>query len=147
MQAVLSFLALIYLLLSSGLSRAFKILPWWIFIQIGLDALFFIFWISAAGTSPFSCNDFCGTCGYLGYDVDLYLNGFECYCGYYILYEKRNVSPNPNLGLAGGLQKRRGHVAKAGTFVARQAIDSIMVYVSHLIPREGILSLLFQSTA
>ena len=112
--------------------RIFKLLPWWIFIQLGLDALMFILWISAAGTSHFTCDDLCTTCNASGYDI--YFDHLACSCssGAYYWYEKRNTSPNPNPGLSAGLEKRKSSRrtrTHGGALVAREALDAIMVYV------------------
>ncbi|CAF9932725.1 MAG: hypothetical protein HETSPECPRED_008437 [Heterodermia speciosa] len=130
--AVLSLLALVYLILSSGISQAFRILPWWIFIQLGLDALFFIFWIAAAGTSHLSCHDLCSACDAWGGDAwfdSLYCTCYSAYDDIFI--KKRDTSPNPSLGLSGGLQKRRSRYSSAGratgTLVAREAFDGLLV--------------------
>ena len=134
LQAVLSLFALVYLILSSGISRAFRVLPWWIFIQLGLDALFFIFWIAAAGTSHLNCQDLCSACDAWGGTVYLDSLYCTCYSSYDVIYKKRNLSPNPNPGLSAGLQKRRSRYSSAGratgTLVAREALDAILVYVS-----------------
>lgn len=130
-----------YLILSSGISQAFRILPWWIFIQLGLDALFFIFWIAAAGTSHLSCHDLCSACDAWGGDAwfdSLYCTCYSAYDDIFI--KKRDTSPNPSLGLSGGLQKRRSRYSSAGratgTLVAREAFDGLLVYVFHpIFPR------------
>ncbi|KAG7005760.1 hypothetical protein G7Y79_00018g045670 [Physcia stellaris] len=111
--------------------RLFKLLPWWIFIQLGLDALMFIFWISAAGTSHFSCQDLCDTCNGWGYHI--WFDSLSCECeSTFIYYDKRAMSPNPRLGLGSGrMEKRRsryGAARRAGTLAAREAMDAIMVW-------------------
>ncbi|KAL8792630.1 MAG: hypothetical protein Q9195_004758 [Heterodermia aff. obscurata] len=130
--AVLSLLALVYLILSSGITQAFRILPWWIFIQLGLDFLFFVFWIAAAGTSHLSCQDLCSACDAWGGEVWFDSLACNCYSAIDdIFFEKRQLSPNPNLGLSGGLQKRRSRYSSAaratGTLVAREAFDGLLV--------------------
>ena len=111
--------------------RIFKLLPWGIFIQLGLDALMFIFWISAAGTSHFSCDDLVNACN----ACDIYFGHLTCSCSSYNSYwwVKRDSSPNPNPGLSAGLEKRRSSSRRSksggGTLVAREALDAIMVYV------------------
>jgi hypothetical protein len=133
LQAVLSLITLAYLTFSSGTLRIFKLLPWWIFIQLGLDALMFIFWISAAGTSHFGCDDLCSACNAWGYDI--WYDHLACSCtsgSYSYWYEKRGISPNPFPGLSAGLQKRKSSrrtKTKGGALVAREALDAIMVYV------------------
>ena len=143
---MLSLLALAYLLFSSGISQVFRILPWWIFIQIGLDALFFIFWIAAAGTSHFTCDDLCTACNIAGYEITYDSLVCACYSSDIddFIFDKRGLSPNPNPGLSGGLQKRRSRYHSSGgatgTLVAREALDGVCVYVSHFIFRESFFS-------
>ena len=90
----------------------------------------FIFWISAAGTSHFSCDDLVNACN----SCDIYYGHLECPCSSY-WWVKRDTSPNPNPGLSAGLEKRRSSRRRGrssgGTLVAREALDAIMVYVTY----------------
>ena len=76
----------------------------------------------------------------------------DCYdASDYIYYEKRKLSPNPSLGLSGGLEKRRSRYSSAGraagSLVAREALDGIMVYVSHWISSKRLFFCHFPFTA
>lgn len=122
-QAVLALIALAYFLLSTGPTTIFKVLPWWILLQLGLDALMFIFWLSAAATSRYNCDDLCNACS--GWD-SVSFDDLSCSClgSYYYWYKKRSMSPNKN----GLLQPRRtGHSNPTGTYGAKRGLDSVMV--------------------
>ena len=128
-QSVLSFIALIYFILASGPSRATRLLPWFIWGQLALDALIHIFWLSAAATSSYSCTDLCNVCGFLNEYV--YFDSLSCAC-YDDLLFKRDYSPKPG----NVLQSRRSYSnggRKAsrvvGSLAAKQAFDAIMTYV------------------
>jgi len=103
----------------------FKVLPWWILLQLGLDALMFIFWLSAAATSRYNCDDLCNACS--GWDA-ISFDDLSCACsGSYYWYKKRDMSPKKT----GLLQPRRnGHSNPAGTYGAKRGLDALMVYVS-----------------
>lgn len=119
-------IALAYFLLSTGPSTIFKVLPWWILLQLGLDALMFVFWLSAAATSRYNCDDLCNACS--GWD-SVSFDDLSCSClgSYYYWYKKRSMSPNKT----GLLQARRtGHSNPTGTYGAKRGLDSVMVYVS-----------------
>ena len=126
---------LAYLLLSSGTVRIFRVLPWWIFIQLGLDALMCIFWIAAASTSHFNCDDLCSACNASSVSYDHLSCSCSVYSGYVYsdyFWKKRGISPNPNPGLSGGLAKRitsRSAKRTSGILIAREALDAIMWYV------------------
>ena len=60
-QALISFIILIYLILSTGKPRI-TFLPWHHFVQFGLDVFLLIFWIAATGVSNLSCSDACKAC-------------------------------------------------------------------------------------
>ena len=68
-QAVISILALIYLLLSTGVKRV-NAIPWHPFGQLGLDAFLLILWIAAAATSTVTCDDACNACKNIGAEFD-----------------------------------------------------------------------------
>lgn len=127
--AVLGLLALAYFFLSTGPTPMFKILPWWIFIQLGLDTLMFIFWLSAAAASHYTCNDLCNACSNL---ASLSFGGLSCICdsaSYYDYYDdyydKRAMSPVKK----GPLESRRTHhpTRSTGSTAAKQGLDAIMV--------------------
>ena len=127
-QAVLSFIALIYFILASGPSPTTRVLPWFIWGQLALDALIHIFWLSASATSNYSCLDLCNVCGIL----DGYVNfdSLSCVC-YDDLLFKRDYSLKPG----NVLESRRSHSnggkssRAVGSLAAKQAFDAIMVYV------------------
>lgn len=126
LQAVLALLALAYFLFSTGPGSIGKILPWWIFIQLGLDALMFAFWLAAAATSKYNCSDLCNACSQWD---SVAFDGLSCICNssYYYWWKKRDMSPAPKKGL---LEVRRTrHTAPLGTAAAKQAFDAVMVYV------------------
>ena len=125
-QSILSFIALIYFILASGPSPTTRLLPWFIWGQLALDALIHIFWLSAAATSNYSCLDLCNVCGILnGY---VYTDSQSCAC-YDDLLFKRGYSPKPG----NVLQSRRSHAnggkngsRVGGSMAAKQAFDAIM---------------------
>ena len=135
-QTVLSFVALVYLLLSTGPTRPLKILPWFIFGQLAIDGVLFIFWLAAAASSSYSCDDLCSACYGLSYVA--YANQ-DCICFDFIYKNKRSTSPNPGNVL---LSKRRSRyhsgggssssAVKGGTGDAVISFDAIMTYVSHI---------------
>lgn len=128
-QSILSFIALVYFILASGPTPTTRLLPWFIWGQLALDALIHIFWLSAAATSNYSCLDLCNVCGILnGY---VYFDSQSCAC-YDDLLFKRDYSPKPG----NVLQSRRTHSnggrngSRVGTSIAaKQAFDAIMTYV------------------
>ena len=128
-QSVLSFIALIYFIFASGPSPATRLLPWFIWGQLALDALMHIFWLSASATSYYTCIDLCNVCGIL--DGYVYFDSQSCAC-YDDLLFKRDYSPKPG----NVLQSRRTHSnggksgsRGAGSIAAKQAFDAIMTYV------------------
>lgn len=128
-QAAIALTALAYFFLSTGPTTAFRILPWWIFIQLGLDSLLFIFWLAAAATSRLNCNDLCNACPGAS---DVYFDDLSCTClsDYYWWYKKRSMSPAPKSGL---LETRRTrNSTPTGKGAARISLDAIMVYVFSL---------------
>ena len=127
-QAVISFFVLIYFLLSTGPKPQFRLLPWFIFGQLGLDALMFILWLAASASSSYSCNDLCSACDY-GYAY-LYYDTEACFC---IELFKRTTSPKPKGILEGrtprarlGGGSRSGSGSGGSTIAAKQAFDAIM---------------------
>ena len=128
-QSVLSFIALIYFILASGPSPTTRLLPWFIWGQLALDALIHIFWLSAAATSNYSCLDLCNACGIL--DGYVNIDSQSCVC-YDDLLFKRGYSPKPG----NVLQPRRSHSngskngsRSVGLTAAKQTFDAIMTYV------------------
>lgn len=124
-KSILSLIALFYFILASGPSRITRTLPWFIWGQLALDALMFIFWLSAAATSSYSCTDLCNACGiidgYVSFDSE------SCECS--TLFFKRDNSPRP----VNVLQPRRSHSGGGstdstggGSIAAKQAFDAIM---------------------
>ncbi|KAL8901651.1 MAG: hypothetical protein Q9207_005092 [Kuettlingeria erythrocarpa] len=122
--SVLSFIVVIVLLLSTGPKPALRVIPWFVWGQLALDAFMFIIWIAAAGVSQYDCNDLCNACS--GFD-QVWASGLNCYCGsYYDFYYKRDQSPAP-AGLAQSLEKRRSRHSSSSKAVGRIALSSIMV--------------------
>ena len=122
-------------MLSTGPNTTFKLLPWWIFGQLALDAVLFVFWLSAAATARYNCNDLCNACGWDSVSFD----GLDCVCyGTDYWYEKRGMSPKQS----GLLQPRRAKssATPAGTGAAKTALDALMTYVP-------LLSLFYVSSA
>lgn len=131
-QAVISFFVLIYFLLSTGPKPHLRVLPWFIFGQLGLDALMFILWLAASASSSYSCNDLCSACDY-DYDY-LYYDTEACIC---IELFKRTTSPKPKGILEGrtprsrlGGGSRSGSGSGGSTIAAKQAFDAIMTCVN-----------------
>lgn len=121
LQAVLSFIVLVILLLSTGPKPGLRVLPWFIRGQLALDAFMFIIWIAAAGVSQYNCNDLCGACS--GYD-DVWADGLYCVCSFFY---KRDQSPAPK-GLARSIQERATHRGPAlGRVAGKTALNSIIV--------------------
>ena len=125
-QSVLSFIALLYFIFASGPSRTTRLLPWFIWGQLALDALIHIFWLSAAATSNYGCADLCNACGIL--EGHVYFDSQSCAC-YDDLLFKRDYSPKPG----NVLQSRRSHSnggkngsRLGGSIAAKQAFDAIM---------------------
>lgn len=134
-QSVLSFIALIYFILASGPSRTTRLLPWFIWGQLALDFLLFIFWLAAGSTSSYSCTNLCNVCGIL--DGIVYFDSESCAC-FYDPFAKRDYSPRPG----NVLQSRRTSIHSrrsgnndstvGGSIAAKQAFDAIMTYVHPL---------------
>lgn len=128
-QAVISFVVLIYFLLSTGPKPQLRLLPWFIFGQLGLDALMFVLWLSAAASSSYSCNDLCNACNY-GYEFVFY-DTEACLCVDFI---KRSTSPKPKGILEGRTPRARlgggsngdSNGSGGSTIAAKQAFDAIM---------------------
>ena len=132
-QAVISFIVLIYFLLSTGPKPQLRLLPWFIFGQLALDGLMFILWLAAAASSSYSCNDLCSACDY-AYDYVFY--GTEsCFC---IELIKRTTSPKPKGILEGRTPRARlgggsrsdSNGSGGSTIAAKQAFDAIMTCVN-----------------
>ncbi len=119
LQAVISLLVMVYFILATGPTNVFKILPWLIWIQLGLDAFLFIFWLTAAAT-PLNCPDFCRACPLdFGADVPLYYVIYDnlfCYCELVPNFTKRAAFAN-----------RPTSTRKTGFLAARKAMNALMV--------------------
>ncbi|KAL2049279.1 hypothetical protein ABVK25_010457 [Lepraria finkii] len=130
--SVLSFLALIYFILATGPSPQVRLLPWFIWGQLGLDALMFILWLAAAASSSYNCSDLCNACS--AYSVVLYDTDL-CYCVDNTGIFKRTYSPKPKGVLharspksysSGGIGSRSSSGGRGSILAARQAFDAIM---------------------
>lgn len=127
LKSILSLIALIYFILASGPSAATRLLPWFIWGQLALDALIFIFWLSAGATSSYSCTDLCNACdiseGYVFFDSE------SCECSEFFF--KRDYSPRPRnvLQPRSHSNRRRADSTVGGSIAAKQAFDAIMTYV------------------
>lgn len=76
----------------------------------------FIFWLSAAATSRYNCDDLCNACPNFS---ALSFDDLSCACGgAYDWYWKRGMSPKPS----GLLQKRRTYTRRAGTYGAKRGL-------------------------
>ena len=125
-KSVLSLIALIYFMLASGPSRTTRLLPWLILGQLALDGIMFIFWLAAAATSHYSCNDLCTACGI--YDEYVTFDTESCECS--TLFFKRDYSPRRG----NALQQRsrptkRSDTTVGGTIAVKEAFDAVMTYV------------------
>ncbi|KAL8702084.1 MAG: hypothetical protein Q9201_004586 [Fulgogasparrea decipioides] len=120
--AVLSFIVLLVLILATGPKPGLRVIPWFIWGQLGLDVFMFIIWIAAAGVSQYDCNDLCNACSGAS---EVWTSGLYCYC-YYI--SKRDQSPAPR-GLAKSIEERGYHHRGLGSsrVAGKTALDSIMV--------------------
>ncbi|KAL8688031.1 MAG: hypothetical protein Q9218_005955 [Villophora microphyllina] len=120
--AVLSFIVLVILILSTGPKPGLRVIPWFIWGQLALDAFMFIIWIAAAGVSRYNCNDLCSACS--GYN-HVWADGLDCLCYYYY---KRDQSPVPK-GLARSIEERAYHRRGpgAGKVAGKTALNAIMV--------------------
>ncbi|KAK3177997.1 hypothetical protein OEA41_000129 [Lepraria neglecta] len=130
--SVLSFLALIYFILATGPSPQVRLLPWFIWGQLGLDTLMFILWLAAAASSSYSCSDLCNACSAYSevlYDTDV------CFCFDNTSIFKRTYSPKPKGILharsprshsSGGSGSRNSSGGGGSIIAARQAFDAIM---------------------
>lgn len=86
----------------------------------------FIFWLAAAASSHYNCNDLCNACSN---SVAVYFDNLSCVCDAYeyYLYDKRGMSPVKN----GLLESRSVRYARpVGTAAAKQGLDAVMVYVT-----------------
>lgn len=131
-QSVLSFFALIYFILATGPSPQARLLPWFIWGQLGLDALMFILWLAAAASSSYNCSDLCNACSaysVLSYDTDV------CFCVDNTGIFKRTYSPkpkgvlharSPKSYLSGVSGSRSSSGGRGSILAARQAFDAIM---------------------
>ncbi|KAI4100494.1 MAG: hypothetical protein L6R37_005445 [Teloschistes peruensis] len=119
--AVLSFIVLIILLLSTGPKPSLRVLPWFIGGQLALDAFMFIIWIAAAGVSQYTCDDLCNACS--GFDT-VWADNLYCTC--FIVY-KRDQSP-VRRELARSIQERATRRGPAlGRAAGKTALNSIIV--------------------
>ncbi|KAK3170211.1 hypothetical protein OEA41_009597 [Lepraria neglecta] len=130
--SVLSFLTLIYLILATGPSPQARLLPWFIWGQLSLDALMFILWLATAAPSSYSCNDLCNACSAYNevlYDTDM------CFCFDNTSIFKRTYWPKPKGILhsrsprshsSGGSGGRSSSGGGGSIIAARQAFDAIM---------------------
>ncbi|MCJ1463745.1 OTU domain containing [Pseudocyphellaria aurata] len=132
--AVLAILVLVYLILATGPTKVFKILPWIVWGQIALDAVMLIVWLAAAATSQFTFSQLCDACPYDGFIYDHYRRSCLGYTfvgtnGYVYYAFSKDVSPL--LRERAGLERRKGgssanRASKNGTTLGRTALDSIM---------------------
>ncbi|KAK4694963.1 hypothetical protein P7C71_g2698, partial [Lecanoromycetidae sp. Uapishka_2] len=135
--AVFSFVTLFYFFLATGPKPIFRILPWVVFGQIALDALMFIFWLAAAATSSYSCDDLCSACPSGG---DVNYNSQYCVC-YVVDHSpensiKRSYSPKTR-GLLDSRTPRSHSSSSSGSYdnsgsanAPKQAIGAIMTIIS-----------------
>ncbi|KAI4250087.1 MAG: hypothetical protein L6R40_000259 [Gallowayella cf. fulva] len=126
--AVLSFIVLLLLILSTGRTTFFRVVPWIVWGQLALDVFMFIIWIAASAVSQYNCTDLCNSCA--GYD-HVWTSGLDCLCSsYYLYYDKRDQSPAPR-GLAAPIQERASYRHNSGPSsskkMAKAALDAIMV--------------------
>lgn len=126
-QSVISFLVLVYSLLATGPSPQVRLLPWFIWGQLGLDAVMFILWLAAAASSSYNCSDLCNACS--AYSEVVY-NSDVCFCFDNSNIYKRTYTPKPK-GALYARAPRSSHSSNTGggsLIAARQAFDAIMTY-------------------
>ena len=129
---MLSLVVLIYFIFASGPSHATRSLPWFILGQLVLDIVFFIFWLSAAATSTYSCNDLCEAC-HIWYGYVL-LDDFKCTCYKYKSSYRRDYSHKPGNVLHSRITTYPSEYSgsksfkTAGKIAARHASDTLMTY-------------------
>lgn len=114
------------LILSTGKTALFRVVPWIVWGQLALDVFMFIIWIAASGASQYNCTDLCNACPIYS---ELYSTGLYCFCSSDYLYKKRDQSPAVK-GLAAPIQER-AYKYNRGPGVnlknAKVAFDAIMV--------------------
>ncbi|KAL8859682.1 MAG: hypothetical protein Q9178_003796 [Gyalolechia marmorata] len=124
--AVLSFLVLIVLILSTGPTVLFRVVPWIVWGQLALDIFMLIIWIAAAGVSQYTCSDLCNACA--AYD-EVWATGIYCLCSTYYIY-KRDQSPAPK-GLASLIEERAIYSSNSWVGSSKRnskvAFDALMV--------------------
>ncbi|MCJ1452335.1 hypothetical protein MMC28_002678 [Mycoblastus sanguinarius] len=133
MSSILSFLALIYFILATGPIPILKILPWFIFGQLGLDAVMFIFWLSASASSSYSCTNLCNAClayDYISYDTQ------SCICldEFQPDQKRSTIRDNPFGKRTPRIHSSSGNsgssLANSGSSIAaKQAFDAIMTVI------------------
>ena len=133
----------LYFILSSGPIASLHKLPWSRWVQLGLDALFFILWLAASGVSNYTCDGLCSSCTEAGrldnYDGYFYVTVGSSYCECY-LSESDSDSQNNKRDLfrrAGGFRSGGGDSAedngltklglKASKQGAKKGFDALMV--------------------
>lgn len=122
--AVFSFLTLVYLFFSAGSRSSLRVLPWSIWLQLGLDILLFVFWVTAAATSPVTCHELCSACSSLIPDYVI-LDSKYCSC-YYFYKDKRDTSPARRSPLLEPRQFIYRSSSNGSKIIARVAFDAIM---------------------
>ncbi|MCJ1462828.1 hypothetical protein MMC07_001431 [Pseudocyphellaria aurata] len=133
--ALITIIVLMYFIFSTGPKDLFRSLPWFVWGQLALDGVMWIFWVAAAATSSFGYLDLCNACPV---DAVVYGNSAWACTGnaYYNDYNyPRDVSP-VSRGLAGA-EKRASPRTKVLAAVGRTALNSIMT---------GLFSLCFAAT-
>ncbi|KAL2038315.1 hypothetical protein N7G274_008964 [Stereocaulon virgatum] len=126
--SVISFLVLVYSLLATGPSPQVRLLPWFIWGQIGLDAVMFILWLAATASSSYNCSDLCNACS--AYSEVVY-NSDVCFCFDNSNIYRRTYTPKPK-GALYARAPRSSHSSNTGggsLIAARQAFDAIMTII------------------
>ncbi len=123
---MLALIGITYFLFATGPRAIFRVLPWFIWGSIFLDALLLIFWLAASATSRYNCSDLCDACGF-AYD-EVSFDNLVCSC---LFLYKRDTSPAPK-GLARSLERRITSNSRhygGSTVGAKIGLDAIMTYV------------------
>ena len=127
----------LYFIFSSGPVASLHKLPWSRWVQLGLDAFFFILWLASSGVSNYTCDGLCSSCSDAadGQDFEVWSGKLFCYCYFPSADssdEKRSLYPRAGSFRSGdGTSGRKLTKAgfKASKLAAKKGFDAVMVFV------------------